>query len=235
MMDDKRFTQLNDYLDGELNEAEVAEFERRLADDAELQTELNALRNLLREAQRLPKSLQPERDLWQSIESRLHEPAESGPSRVIRFRRRGDRDRRTATRTSPWPLVAAVGVVLALFLGVQYFSTVSVEAPGSETPRITHVPNEAPADTQAASIDVEYEQTRAELLALLEARRADLPENTLAVVEENLTIIENAVIDINRALAEHPEDPKLAGLLHQAYRHEMDVLHRAVQLPKEDD
>jgi anti-sigma factor RsiW len=236
MINEHDFTQLNEYLDGDLNEAERRSFEARLAHEPDLQAELEALRGLLHEAQSLPKSLQPERDLWQDISKCLHEPAAQDTGRVVRFRRRSDRSRqrRAAAPASTWPLVAAAGVVFALFLGVQYFSKMHVETPPAEhVTKITPVTGE-PEVSEAEAVDLEYAQARAELLKLLEARKADLPEDTLASIEQSLGAIEDAVVDIRRALDEYPEDPRLKGMLHQAYRSEMDVLQEAATMPEDD-
>lgn len=52
----------------------------------------------------------------------------------------------------------------------------------------------------------------------------------LAVIEENLAIIENAVVDINRAIANNPTNQGLERKLHAAYTSEVTLLRHAVQM-----
>jgi CheY-like chemotaxis protein len=51
------------------------------------------------------------------------------------------------------------------------------------------------------------------------------------VVEENLKIIDRAVGEVQAALARDPGNRELPALLMTAYRQEIDLLQRVVQLP----
>lgn len=221
-MDDKLFAQLNDYLDGELEGSERTEFEARIQRDPELRRELDALRDLLHSARALPKTVEPERDLWSGIEHAIQRDEDPRGS-VVRF---GGR-RRVASPGSWWPMAVAAAAVITFFLGARYLDTMEPEPP---VHKITVVPE---TDDELDEVRAEYAEARGELARLLEERREYLPADTLEVVEANLGIIEDAVVDINRALAEYPEDPKLRGLLREAYRREVQVLQQAVQLPDE--
>jgi anti-sigma factor RsiW len=99
-MDEKLYEQLNDYLDGDLNDADRAALEARLEHDPELKREFDALRELVQAAHALPKTVQPERDLWAGIEKCIAEEADTGG--VIRF---GGAQRRAAAGSLwPWAL-----------------------------------------------------------------------------------------------------------------------------------
>src|SRR5690606_17565516 len=137
--------------------------------------------------------------------------------------------RRRAAAGSLWPLGIAAAAVMAFLLGAQYLK--NMESPDESAYPVTYVPK---PDERVLAFTAEYDEARSELAQLLEERRDVLPAETLAVLEDNLTIIEDAVVDITRALEEHPEDPKLRGMLREAQRREVRVLQQAVQLPNEE-
>lgn len=89
---------LDEYLDGTLAPAELTMVEGHLSGCPACQTELAAIRDLLADARRLPRSVLPERELWSGIEARLG-------AAPLRAPRRAARD--TATR-----IAAAIGLIL---------------------------------------------------------------------------------------------------------------------------
>jgi hypothetical protein len=216
MMDDRTIETLHDYVDGLLDEAERPEFEARIAKDADLRAELESVRALRASVNGLPRRMEPERDLWPEIASRLDEPA----ARAIQF---GQYGRRTRIPIAG-QLVAAAAVII-----------VALSAPYLLAPRSTSDPT--PAAVPVAAVDPEFERVagqylaaREELLALLEERKADIAPETFAVVEENLSVIAAAVTEIETALAEQPENENVERMLYAAYRSEVNLLRQAVQL-----
>ncbi len=164
----------------------------------------------------LPREIEPERDLWPAVEARID------AATVVRAPFRGRRR---------WRLVAAAAaVVLALVAAYQL---------GRQTSPVRVV--EVPADGSAvvdgprwASVGpggAEYERARDELVQLLEARRERLSPDTVAVVEENLTVIRTSIERIRAAIEADPGNPRLANRLGSAYRQELDLLRRAVTIP----
>ncbi len=92
-------------------------------------------------------------------------------------------------------------------------------------------------DPELNRIEQEYASAKEELLSALRARQASMDEEaleTLAIVEENLAIIEGAVNTINVALADNPDSLELERMLHAAYQNEVNLLHQAVQLADEN-
>ena len=81
----------------------------------------------------------------------------------------------------------------------------------------------------------EFETARAELLAILDARRDDLPGESHATVTENLQIIEAQIAAISEELSRDPDNPKLARMLAAAYQRELELLQRAAALPTVPD
>jgi hypothetical protein len=81
------------------------------------------------------------------------------------------------------------------------------------------------------SDEQEFEAARAELLRALEARRDRLPEASRNAVTESLVIIEGEIAAISEELSRDPENPRLARLLAEAYRRELELLQLAAGLP----
>jgi hypothetical protein len=84
------------------------------------------------------------------------------------------------------------------------------------------------------SSEGDFEAARAELLTILEARSASLPDGAQETVAENLEIIGAQISAISEELSQDPNNPQLARLLAAAYRRELDLLQRAAALPTVD-
>ncbi len=218
MMDEKTLEQLDEYLDGALDDAGRAAFEARLANDAALRDELNALRQLRAQVTALPRAVEPDRDLWPEIASRLDAPRR-GTVDFGRYRRR---------RQVPIAryLVAAAALVLFALGAPVWFNP---PQPGVD-PLDPVADGALASDPEVQRVTAQYLAARDELMALLEARKAEIAPDTYAVVEENLAVIASAVSDIEVALASEPESEKLERMLYAAYRSEVKLLQQAVQL-----
>ncbi len=224
MMNDDTYATLNDYLDGLLPDAERRAFESVLANNVELRAEFEALRALRTETAALPRAIAPERDLWQGISKRL----DDSPT-VVSFRRRESAPRRGMT----WTYLAAAAMLLLVFGATILLNR--AQAPTVTIPATTPLADESslPDDVEFKRVAQQYVDARNELIALLEERRADIAPETLAVVEENLTVIASAVSEIEVALAKEPQSIKLERMLYAVYRSEVDLLQQAVQLTEE--
>ena len=162
--------------------------------------------------ERLPRSLEPGRDLWPAIAAQL------AP--------RGVRSRRA------WPWAAAAGLLLVL--GSSLITAALLQrAP----PRVAQEPpvRVEPAYSTAAfgpghTLDPAYDAARRELLRSLAARIDRLPPDVRGQVERNLAVIGQASAEINAALALSPGDPLLEELLINTYQDELAMLASVNQL-----
>jgi hypothetical protein len=124
-------------------------------------------------------------------------------------------------------LVVALALVAAVFLGRP-----AQEHPEPSAPLSSRIGLAARAALVALGSDEEeFESARAELLAVLDARRADLPEEAQATVTENLEIIAVQIAAISKELSRDPENQRLARLLAAAYQRELELLQKAADLP----
>ncbi|PYQ22068.1 MAG: hypothetical protein DMF79_06735 [Acidobacteria bacterium] len=203
----------DDYADGSLSEGEFQEVELHLSTCAACREQERRLRLILAEARALPRELSPSRDLWAGVAQRI----EAG--------RRG--------RATWWLGLAAaavlVGAVSVSLLRRSDPVPVSVSAPGPVTVPVSRVslPREG---TTLGAAEQEYERAANELLAALQDRRQSLSPQTLANVESNLAVIDQALTEVRAALGRDPGNKDLTRMLVSAHRKKVDTLRRVVRL-----
>lgn len=131
------------------------------------------------------------------------------------------------------PLAVGSGVVVALALVAAVFlGSPAKEHPEPVAPLSSRIGLAARAALVALGSDErEFESARAELLEVLDARSADLPEDAHAAVTENLGIIAVQIAAISEELARDPNNQRLARLLAAAYQRELELLQKAAALP----
>jgi anti-sigma factor RsiW len=111
-------------------------------------------------------------------------------------------------------------------------------APGAQ-------PFRAAADDRAAAdvdrivpvsmADAQYDAAVADLEGALKQGRGRLDAATIAIVEHNLQIIDQAIAQAREALAGDPANTYLSGHLVEARRRKLDLLRRAAALTSESD
>ena len=158
----------------------------------------------------LPREVQPARDLWPDIESRL-EPR----------RRRG---------TWAWQAAAAIALV-----AVSSLITANLVRRADTPVARTSAPDLPARVTKAAfgpshSLNSEYDTARRQLASDLEQRLAGMPPSARQKLEANLAEMHRAAAEINAALARQPGDPLLEELLLNTYQDELGVIASVNQL-----
>jgi len=208
----------DDFLDGRLNAAETEDLRAHVAGCPQCAEELASVRELRDLAAALPRSLEPSRDLWPGIETRISEPT------VVR-----GRFGRNALLAAAAAVVVVSSVVTAYFVGRSQAVVVTAEPPAA----VASGPSEILLASFAGLGVDNYMATRTELLDALEARKHELSADTLNVVMENLLLIDQAMDKIAEALGDDPENEFLMKQLAGAYRRQIDLLQRAVRMPAE--
>ena len=222
------FETLSDFADECLAAPERTRVQAHLAICDVCATRLARLRQLLGSASSLPESLEPPRDLWRAIQSRIGSApralpsaiAPVEPSRGTRFTRRGPH---------PWMLAAAALFLVIVSSAVTAFlvrrPTVVIS---SATPPAASAPMLPAA---ARVVDADYARTIAELTEALAAHRTALDPATVAKVEASLRVIDEAIDEARRALARDPANLTLLDLLSANYERKLELLRRASELP----
>ncbi len=161
-------------------------------------------------AQQLPRTLQPEPQLWDRVQAEIQQEVA------------GDQDHRIIEGLQPakhwWPIaaLALVGVALAT-LGFQSMRLQPNLAQGPlETP--AQAPMTIPVNSPGSTL------MQAEMRELLDAQLDDLPEEVRATVIENLEIIAAARAEIRQALDQNPNSPLLHSLYLNSYANERTLL-----------
>jgi hypothetical protein len=251
---------LDDLVDGELSEVERRRVEAHLEACPECRELCGELKELLRETRELPLEIMPATDLWPAILDGVGgaRAAQGGGQGEVSPVESGSKVIRPAVGTwlsgASWSqvlgvaaaAVVVVAVALALLLGPGRLpgSGDPADSDGRAPDRLASL-GDAPASSggspsgagspaaDAAGGSRGYLAVREELLDALNDRRTTLSPRTIEVIVESLGVIDESIASISQALAENPEDLRLARLLSDARRQELDLLRRATLLPPE--
>jgi len=212
---------LDAYVEGRMTRPEAAELEVHLAACESCTRRMEGLRQVLDMASRLPRSVEPATDLWPGIAARLDRPGT-----VVRGR--------FGSGSRPWLAVAALLVLSVTAVLIAY--TVGRSQARQVVVQLRATPLAVPASLGSDSIEsvtAEFGEVRAELLEALEQRRGTLSDETLSVVNDNLEVIDAAILRITAALETDPNNRLLRGQLTSAYQQQIQLLWRANRLPAE--
>jgi len=228
---------LSDYLDDELEAAERAAVDAHLRECADCTAVLNDLRRVIALAQAAAvDSRPPQADLWTGVAGRI------------------DRIRQPRRVSLTFAQLAAAAVLVAAVSGGMAWQFAPSIAGRPES-----VPNEIAAGTAASSAtapsgssadlqvredganligvslaDDQYDAAVADLERALKQGRGKLDKATIAVVEQNLQTIDQAIAQAREALASDPANSYLSGHLVEARRRKLDLLRRATALTDMD-
>ena len=243
--DHERWTgRLSDFMDGGLSAAERAEMEDHLAQCGACRRVLEELREVKHRAAELGP-VEPSRDLWAGIAATLQAPKgeDRKEARVIALptavapetaERGGTSEGRSPTRRrfsfSPVELVAASLALVAVSSAVAWSAGAAM--PGSGTPLATVEPADGVIAPVARTVEPppELAQELAELEEAVVEARGVLDPNTIRILERNLGIIEQAIEDSQRALAQDPENDFLVEHLQRVYQRKVEYLRDAARV-----
>ncbi len=218
MMDSR----LDAFLDGALPPLERRSVEAHLAQCARCRAEAEGLKRIIARARALPPSVQPPRDLWPAVEAEMNRAVvESLPLR---------RDAgRFAWRLASRPVLAAAALLL---VALSSLVTWNITRAGRTAAAVASAPLVAGAATlvELHGIERDYQLAAADLAATLDARRASLDPATVAVVEADLRLIDQAIREARAALIADPANEDLGHMLSTAYRHKLALLQQATRL-----
>jgi predicted anti-sigma-YlaC factor YlaD len=192
---------LEGYARGALPAPEEAAFEAHLSVCDDCSALVARAETELRHTGTLPKSVAPEDDLWPGIQARIESRRIAG---------------RIALRR--WALAAAA----VLLIGVSSAVTAMLLRPPSGSA--------VWASTRLIGFEAEYTAASDDLTAALSAARSRLAPETIATIERNLTVIDQALTESRRALALDPGNIALEQLVVAAWRQKVDLLRRATAI-----
>lgn len=192
------------------------------------------LERISAEARALP-TLSPSRDLWAGIEARLGGAAGVAPTRP-------DRQPRYWIPRA-WPGVPALRLATAASLLVAATASLTwwaaTRGVDPETPVAgIFAPSDAGSAGTSAATPVslagdfgQMDREIAELQRMVAERRAELDPTTLAVLERNLALIDQAISESRTALAGDPASRFLVTQLARSYGSKLTLLRGIATLP----
>jgi hypothetical protein len=250
---------LSDYLDGELPADEQRAVEAHLRECASCTDVLNDLKRVVARAQAAGDAARPpQADLWAGIAERIDArltPAPGGPAgpldNITAFHHRASR--RIAFTL---PQLAAAAIVVAAVSGglvwqlrpalsgtpegVPYDRPASTAAAPATDPATSagvaqpfRAANPDATDVHVETVgmaDAQYDAAVADLENALKTGRGRLDSSTIAIVEHNLQIIDQAINQAREALVGDPANTYLSSHLVEARRRKLDLLRRATAL-----
>ena len=238
---------LSAYLDGELRSTERQRLEAHVAACAACAVALAELREVMARARTLVDT-PPATDLWPAIQAQLTpRGAAARPERGTVLAGPSWWGRRFELGLPQ--LAAAAAVLVVLSAGVMWMvmrggvmpaggpgvaPSPSASLPGPAAPA---TPQRRPAtggfDGVPASVDLSnprYDAAVAELEQALSEGKGKLDPRTLAVVQHNLQIIDNAITDARRAVAADPGNTWLRSHLAATMKKKVELLRSATML-----
>lgn len=156
-------------------------------------------------AKRLATEISPERDLWPGIAEAIHTP-----------------------RRARWTPMFAQAAAIVLLIGASSAVTY-VAVKGQQVPVTQVTPDLVFEQTSFGSrynMGPGFQDARNELAAQLDVELARLSPQTRAEIASNLELLHEAILDINEALEQDPDNVMLQARLVKTYREELSVLRR---------
>jgi len=214
------FEELQDFREGLLTVEGREEVASHLDACSACRADLEALAELMDGMAELPVEAEPSRDLWPQIQWRI-QGSET---------RRPEPSNRKGITVQAWQLLAA-GLVLTLLSGglVWAFMSATLEGPPSLAREGAPLDSPVAFASEYAAYD-EYTDAVTELEGVVDEGREYLDPETIRVLEENLTIIDRAILESTEALAQDPGSRILRRLLSETMRRKLNLLQKAAEI-----
>lgn len=195
--------------DGSLDDGRVRDAESHLALCADCAHDVSRLRSLMRRIETSPPPAADLDSLWPDIRSRIEAtkvvPLPSAPRNANRRR---------------WWIAGSVAAAAAIV------AVTTLELRRSHAPA-QNIATTSPASPSFASDSARLYRDEAEhLLEEMELRRAMLPPATRTTVDDDLRTIDDAIKELEAAIARDPSNPALRQLLASSYRQKVELLER---------
>lgn len=187
----------------------------------------------------LPRELPPERDLTDSIASRTWDSRErlpGGDSEPGRAATPGGmRFVRTWWSGQGLKLAAAAAAIILVTAAVTTAIVRDSMAPdtGAEATVVETSDTGGAMFAGYADVEMQYAAAIADLSSAVEAERDQLPPETVALIEENLRVIDEAIRESLAALRSSPQSLPLQQAVMTSYERKLDFLRQAAAVTAE--
>ena len=215
---------LSAYVDGDLTAVERRGVEEHLESCEPCRRIASELEELASRARRLPDR-GPDHDLWPGISQEIGRTG--GSESFLRQR----------LRLSVPTLAAAALLIAALGSGVTWI-LVDADAGGTGDPSAPVAVGTTPGPATPGAGEFLYAMAAPPGLADLEARyirgRDELDQETRAMLDRNLRLVDRAIAEARQALVERPENVYLADHLSRTVKRKAKLLTLAVRMTEAD-
>jgi hypothetical protein len=213
---------LSDYLEETVDASATSAVDEHLESCAGCAALLRELKQIAAESSVLA-DVAPERDLWPGILSRIEAPVVSIETASFRPAR---------VRTPVWLSAAAALVVVTA--GVTYLVTTHLSgSAGVALGPPTAVSELRLAADAPSAPELAYVPEIARLRDIVSSRRAELDSATVAVIERNLAIIDEAIAESKAALARDPASLFLSDQLMNSLGKKVELLRTLAMMPSQ--
>ncbi|HEX9581579.1 MAG TPA: zf-HC2 domain-containing protein [Gemmatimonadales bacterium] len=210
---------LEAHLDGGLEPDMRDQVDGHLAQCPACAARFQRFQALLVQAQALPRSIEPPRNLWPGIAARLRDR----PAAPLSARRRSAR----VVQMRTWWLAAAAAVLVAASSGLTAWFLRSDRALVGRAAVAPNLPN------TLVALERDYTGAVAEIERVLLTNRGTMAPEAVAAVERSLRVLDDAIQESRAAVARSPENQQLSRLLWAAYEQKLDLLRRATRIAGE--
>lgn len=211
--------ELHRHYDGELSARESWVIEAHLRECAACATAYDEVRRIVESVGELPEAIEPPTDLWVGVAQRI-----GAPGNQLETRRRGRQRRGRTVMMMSWMGAVAAALVLGVGLGRLFPPPGIAPLATGGDPEFTAPPPITPAAVLASYEEPAYDQAIVELETILAGMRDQLEPETVAVVEENLAIIDAAIAEARAALLADPANQQLHGHLSNTMQQKLRLL-----------
>jgi len=220
---DRWTERLSEYLDDTLTQAEREALDAHLATCGECRSAIDELRRVVDRARGLDDR-PPTKELWSGIATRI---GSSGGTAVVPIDRARTPVRTTRRLSFSLPQAIAAGIALvAVSSGAVWLA---LRAPTGSVAIKDHGSMEHLAKWPIG-VDSTMNGVVENLRGTLDSNRSQLDTSTVRVLEKNLAIIDSAIAEARRALAQDPNNNYLNHHLADTMRRKADLLRRASAL-----
>jgi hypothetical protein len=197
----------SDFIDGELSAEAVRELETHLAVCGECRILVDDLRRVVARAGAL-EDQPPRSDLWPRVSTRI------------------GLGRRRLSFSVPELLAAGIALMLVSGGGVAYLLQ------GQPGAAMTSARQEAATPLRMVSASEGYDVAIGRLQQELSRGRGSLDSTTMRVIQEKLALIDQAILDAERAVVADPGSEYLQAHLTRSRLTKLDLLRRATELTR---
>jgi len=209
---------VNDFVDGVLSPAEIADAESHLRECATCAAAVAELKATVSDVRELPRSVLPPDDLWSDIRA------------TIESRKMAHLPSGTASHSRGWWVTPRRLAAAAVVLVAATASLTGVVLNSRAMPTIASQPFPTTVAVSWQSSERAFLASVLELRAQLEVLHDHLSPQTLVKVESALATIDLAIAEGREALLRDPSNAALSELLASNYRQKIELLRRMTQL-----